>query len=70
MEKLGNQYTMSVDELNLMFSGDQLMADYWEVFAPEYNIFLMENPMEASGNMSLTKPIVMSGGAWLDDDED
>lgn len=59
-----------VDALNLMLAGDTKMADFWEVFAPEYNIFLMENPMEASGNMALTKPIVMSGGAWIDDPEE
>lgn len=53
-----------------MLAGDTKMADFWEVFAPEYNIFLMENPMEASGNMALTKPIVMSGGAWIDDPEE
>lgn len=46
------------------------MADFWEVFAPEYNIFLLENPMEASGNLALTKPVVMSGGAWMDDEDD
>lgn len=43
------------------------MADFWEVFAPEFNVFLMENPSEVSGNMALTKPIIMSGGAWMDD---
>lgn len=61
---------MSADQLNLMFSVDQKMADYWEVFAPDYNVFLLENPMECSGNMALTKPIVMSGGAWMDDEND
>lgn len=60
----------STDALNLMLCVDGLMADYWEVFAPQYNVFLLENPMEASGNMSLSKPVVMSGGAWLDDLED
>lgn len=53
-----------------MFAVDGLMADYWEVFAPQYNVFLLENPMEASGNMSMSKPVVMSGGAWMDDEED
>ncbi len=59
-----------LDELNLIFAVDKKMADFWEVFAPEYNIFLLENPMEASGNLALTKPIVMSGGAWMDDEDD
>lgn len=58
------------DQLNLMYSGDEKMARFWEVFAPEYNVFLMENPGEVSGNMALTKPVVMSGGAWLDDEND
>lgn len=57
------------DQLNLMYAVDGKMADAWEVFAPEYNIFLMDKPHEASGNMSLTKPIVMSGGAWMDAEE-
>ena len=61
---------MKLDALNLIFSVDGLMAKYWEVFAPEYNIFLLENPMETSGNMSLTKPIVMTGGAWMDDPDE
>lgn len=61
---------MSKDQLNLMYSGDEKMARFWEVFAPEYNVFLMENPGEVSGNMALTKPVVMSGGAWLDDEND
>lgn len=52
-----------------MLAGDEKMADFWEVFAPAYNVFLMENPGEASGNMALTKPIVMSGGAWMDDED-
>lgn len=53
-----------------MLSVDKKMADFWEVFAPEYNVFLLENPMECSGNMALTKPVVMSGGAWMDDPEE
>lgn len=57
------------DALNLMLAPDAKMARYWEVFAPDYNIFLMENPMETSGNLALTKPIVMSGGAWLADED-
>ncbi len=52
-----------------MYAVDGKMADAWEVFAPEYNIFLMDKPHEASGNMSLTKPVVMSGGAWMDAEE-
>lgn len=52
-----------------MLAPDRKMARYWEVFAPDYNIFLMENPMETSGNLALTKPIVMSGGAWLADED-
>ena len=49
---------------------DKKMADFWEVFATQYNIFLLDNPMEASGNLALTKPVVMSGGAWLEDEDD
>lgn len=52
-----------------MFSIDQKMADYWEVFAPEYNCFLMDSPMEVSGNVAIPKPILTTGGAWLDDDK-
>lgn len=58
-----------MDQLNLMFSIDTKMADYWEVFAPEYNCFLMDSPMEVSGNVALPKPILTTGGAWLDDDK-
>jgi len=53
-----------------MLAPDAKMARFWEVFAPDYNIFLMENPMEASGNLALTKPVVMSGGEWLADEDD
>ena len=61
---------MNLDALNLLLAPDEKMAKYWEVFAPDYNIFLMDNPMEASGNLALTKPIVMSGGEWLADEDD
>ena len=53
-----------------MYSGDTKMADFWDVFAPEYNVFLLDSPGEVSGNMALTKPIVMSGGAWMDDPDE
>lgn len=58
------------DALNLMYSCDKKMADFWEVFAPEYNVFLLENPSEVSGNMAMTKPVIMSGGAWMDDPDE
>lgn len=58
------------DALNLMRAVDKKMADFWEVFATQYNIFLLDNPMEASGNLALTKPVVMSGGAWIEDEDD
>lgn len=61
---------MSADALNLMYSCDKKMADFWEVFAPEYNVFLLENPSEVSGNMAMTKPVIMSGGAWMDDPDE
>lgn len=61
---------MNLDALNLMYSCDKKMADFWEVFAPEYNVFLLENPSEVSGNMAMTKPVIMSGGAWMDDPDE
>lgn len=59
-----------MDELNILLATDDKMAKAWDVLAPENNVFLLENPHEASGNMALTKPIVMSGGAWMDDEDE
>lgn len=56
-----------MDQLNLKYAVDKKMADFWVVFKPEYNVFLLDNPMEVSGNLALTKPIIMTAGAWMDD---
>lgn len=58
------------DALGLLYSRDKKMADFWDIYSPEYNTFELNTPGEVSSNIALTKPVVMSGGAWMDDPDE
>ena len=54
------------DEMNVLLSVDNKMADLWENLSPHRNLFWLESkPFEVSDNYSFSKPVVSTIGEWL-----
>jgi hypothetical protein len=54
------------DALNISISLDKKMSDMWYPLAPEFNIFQMTQPFQASGNISIPKPNIATISSWLE----
>lgn len=46
------------DALNFSIAIDNKMAKMWEALYPHKNVFVLNNPREISGNISIPKPVV------------
>lgn len=48
---------------------DHAMADMWYALAPKFNVFGMSEPLKITDNVKLPKPVVVTIGSWLAEEE-
>ena len=55
-----------MDETNFTPAIDEYMGELFYPFSPFFNLLLLDEPLEISGNASMSDPITISISDWLE----